>query len=232
MVATYRRALAAVGFAILLSLPSAVFARPRQRNAPSILSGQFWMPIDSLAAQDIVGATDEERFMRLLAAEAGDIFSGLLYGYRWEYTPADPHRGISDRFSLAPIASIASGDPRLRVREAREERQVLYARFDYFPEQWQIDRLYAWRGALPAQSSGSGRAPYIDGIGARNIAYQRAIKEAIRSRLRVVTRNRPYAASGSLLLLEPPRLIVDNGDYIATAKTAINLDQIVPYPFY
>jgi hypothetical protein len=63
---------------------------------------------------DLHTLSKDEMFNRILE-EARYVFSGMVYGFIFSYTPYDRSRGVEEEFLLEPYQWIQRGDPNLQV---------------------------------------------------------------------------------------------------------------------
>ena len=82
---------------------------------------------------------------RKVLEEARVLLSGMVYGWSFDYTPANHARAVSESFSLTPVAQIPWGSPRLRVIETGDVRGEVLGQGELFHE---------WRGERPAHVLG------------------------------------------------------------------------------
>lgn len=181
-------------------------------------------PMESIDSSTEAGALHER-----LLEQARSVLGGMIYGYRFVYTPSDRSRGVADRFELTPLGEIAWGDPRLSVAWVARQERRLAARVAYEMADFQAARRRAWStNALPA-ASGRGDHSLLAGPGARQAALSNAIEQAIRDYARGRIDNKPRELRGEVVIWEPPYTVIGPGTYVTTVKVKLRIDEAVPY---
>lgn len=157
------------------------------------------------------------------------LMGGMLYGWKFTYTPSDKARKVEEYFTLDPIKEISRDDPRFSITELTPAYPKLncWANFtlDDSTQRWE---LY-WGSVLFKNANGRGkgeRKAEIDGV--RN-AYMEAVKDAVRSHARGLEKNKPKEIRGEVLLRDNPRLFADQGWFVADIKVLINIQELTPY---
>jgi len=204
-----------------------------QNLRSDFLVAQLWCELDPLVQEP--GQTyplPQEAAVKQILSEAQFVFGGMLYGFDFVYTPADPARGVAERFELTPVAEIPWGDPRLRVLQTRTDGSRLIASLLYslapFQERWK----QSWDSNLFPTATGRGSGSYYGGFPQKLASYRDAIKEAIRGYLRARVYNRPREVTGEVALQGSPSTIIESGEYFTTVTVKLKLDRIEPYRVY
>jgi hypothetical protein len=218
---------------VLPLLCAATSAVAQTDRGPAYLTETFWVDLEPPVGREGERyPLDQERAVRMLLEEARYVFGGMIYGFEFRYVPSDRRRGVSREFELTPIAEIRFGDPRLSVLSTRVDDMRLIGRLEYRTADFQRSRLAGWMSAAVASVAAEGEEPYWMGHDARVPAIENAIRQAVRTRLRSVTDNKPREATGSVLLLEAPRIYVKSGAYRARVDVKIRVDEIRAYSVY
>jgi len=222
----------AVGLVLLATL--ALVAGPLVAQVPDvpILVVELWSELDPLVFDGSERPLPREAVVERLLDEAVVVLSGMIYGYRFVYVPADPTRRVAERFDLEPYATIVRGDPRLDVFQTWVEESRLYARVSYTLDDRQTGWYRGWTGAANAAATGVGTAPFISGPAAKPLALRDAVRTAIRSHARELVFNRPRRIAGAVLVSEPPRTVVRSGAYETRVSVLLQIDAIEPYEHY
>jgi hypothetical protein len=169
---------------------------------------------------------------RKLLEEARQLFSGMIYGWSFTYTPGDRARRVEESFALAPLAEIPTGSPRLLVRETEVEDSKLWARISYALDADESMRRSAWESNTAALSTGQGGADVILGPAAKRASLNDAIRDAIRLSLDTRYLNKPREITGEVVLWDDPRTIVHSGRYTTTAKVKLVVRELIPYRIF
>jgi len=211
-----------------LSFPSALTAEQQF----DYVTGEFWAELEPMIPQGGDYPLSQDDAIRTVLEEARYVFSGMIYGFRYRYTPSDRARQVNEVFELKPVAQIAEGDPRLRVMSTRREEKRIWIRFRYMLDSAQASWLSAWQSNTISTASGAGEKELWEGPPNKILAIEAAVKQAIRDYLRTQTRNKPRESTGKVLLDDVPRIIMDSGAYHATVTVKVRVDRIVPYQVF
>jgi hypothetical protein len=217
-------------FAILCLLPF-------RAEAQTILNEEFWADMD--APPDFGGLappekdTDSERAaLKRILEEGRYVFSGMIFGFTFSYTPLDRGRNIQEEFSLRPAYEIARGDPGLIVHQTRREGRRIYARLRYrlheFQESWYAGNL----SNLMSSAAGLGDAPVFAGWQEKMNAIQNSVKHAVREYARGRIDNKPLKVAGTVFLSEAPRIEILRGAFHARTHVRLKIDNVVSYGAY
>jgi len=225
----------AVAVVALLSAASSVAGQDRDVILRAEFPVDLASPPSVLAFRDVadpgyVARVPDGEAASALLAEARWTFSGMIWGFSYSYTPSDRARSIDERFELAPLAPEASAAMMPRAVAARLDGTVLYATVEFYPDASQRAELASWK-ASSAAAQGRGRAPFL-APGARRLAVEDAVREALRAYLRQVTHNKPREVRGTVALAAPPRLSLLEGSWVASARVLARVDEIVSYGAY
>ncbi|MFP4564726.1 MAG: hypothetical protein ACLFRY_15605 [Spirochaetia bacterium] len=206
-------------------------------TAPSDLTGEYRTILDPLFTRSLdLTTTPEElqevkdRAVEELLEEVRYLVSGQIYGFTFAYTPLDRARTVEEEFILEPIARIIRGDRNLRVREADIRNDILTVLVRYHLEEFQRSRIERWMTNTLPSSTGAGSADYfLEGSPGRLTAVGEAVKEAVRNYLRKREFNKPKRIEGRVLLLEAPRIFLDEGRYVARVRVKLDVEKILHY---
>ena len=206
-----------------------ILAPPTPEGFPE-LKDPHWTP--AYSANELVQA---------VFTEAVWVFSGMIWGFAFEYTPLDKTRKVSEVFLLQQRGHIQRGSEGLLIYESSVESNTLIVNLLYYPAPHEISEFNAW-GQSPYKSS-QGRAyspafpPIIamqaeERVQARITAMTEAIKEAIREYARGITYNKPRIIRGICGLLSQPRVIITSGQYLAQVTISLHITEIISYGSY
>ncbi len=174
-------------------------------------------------------------------AEASWVFSGIIWGFSFEYTPSDKARKVTESFVLKPRGTITRGSSGLRILETNLERGTLLVNILYYPTTTELSELLAWKQASYKIAQGRAYSPAFppiiaiqaeDRVQARITAMGEAVKEAIRGYARGITYNKPKIIRGTCSLTEQPSVIITSGQYLAQVKIYLQISEIVSYGSY
>ncbi len=215
-----------------------------------VISAEF--PVDLAAPPSVSGFSgvidpayiaripDGEAALAVLA-EARWVFSGMVWGFDYVYTPSDKARAIEELFEIRPRSTEAGVAMDLRPVSARLENTTLVALVAYRPNWIEQRQMASWKNSSAAiQGSGTALAFRNGAEGeqadaqviARRDAVTDAAQEALRAYLRGVTHNKPREVRGSFALAAAPRLFIRAGSWKATVKIYARVEEIIAYGAY
>ena len=200
-------------------------------RAETVLNEEFWAELQPLVVQGEQAVTVDAA-VRLVLEEARYVFSGMVYGFDFSYTPSDLGRKVEEEFSLKLRDEIVLGDPHLSVHQTRTEGSRLFARLRYGLRDFQEDRYRALRSNVMAAHAGAGEASFFKGPKEKISAIEQAVKNAVREYARTRIPNKPKRISGTLVLSAAPRIVIVSGTYRATCVVKLRIDETVPYKVF
>ena len=206
---------------------------------PSVLSyGQdepislrLWCELEPMVQENEDYPLSTEEAQRRTLEEARVILSGMIYGYRFRYTPGDSVRQIDEEFLLDPVAEIRWGDPNLQIADVWIKESLLFVKITYRLEDFQSSRRRAWSSNSVEVSSGVGSHSVFTTTspeGKQN-ALREALKNAVREALRPVVFNKPREVTGEILIWNPPNTVIQSGTYTTRADVKLRVKEIRSY---
>lgn len=235
------------GLALVIVLAAAAMTGAQDRDV--VLRAEF--PVDLAAPPSISpfsGVVDPAYVARVpdgdaaaaVLAEATWVFSGMVWGFDYVYTPSDKARAIAELFSIQSRSAGALRPSSLHVDAVRLDGTSLLATVEFTLDGIARRELDSWKSvSAAAQGSGMARAfqgkseDYASaGLEARREATIAAAREALRTWLRGVTHNKPREVRGSFVLASPPRLVIREGYWVAAVRVYARVDEIVSYGAY
>ncbi len=217
-----------VSIAFLLLNPPGVSA-----SSAEYLEGEFWVELEPfVSAEGDEYPLSRETALRRLLEEARYSFSGMVYGFTFEYVPSDRSRQVEERFVLRPLAEIPWGDRALKVRETRVQDTRLYARIRYDLAEFQVLRLAGWDSNTIPVDRGEGRKNLFLGYREKLRAVEDAVRNGILGHLRARHFNRPREAKGDVLLTAVPRVSIREGAYEAVVGIRLVVRDLEPYRLF
>jgi hypothetical protein len=195
---------------------------------------EVWCELEPMIQESDDYPLSTEAARKRVLEEARALLSAMIYGVQFSYTPSDALRRQAEQFRLTPVAELAWGDPRLRVAEAEVRDARLYARVRYDLQDFQSARRRAWQSNAVPTAGGTGHASLFASAApeGKRRSLEEAFKEAIRNHLRPVLFNKPREVRGELLLWQPPRVVVEAGEYLTAAVIKLRVQEIRAYSFF
>ena len=160
------------------------------------------------------------------------IMEGMVYGWKFSYTPFDKRRAVAEEFELEPLQSILPNDSRLSVTELRPQYPYLYCWVEYRVTDAVALHRTEWVRINYITGKGSGSAERkleIDGI---RQAYRNAALAAVRGYLRKNIKNKPKTVHGEMLIKDNPRLYVSGGKFTAELTVYLHIKEVIPYEIF
>jgi hypothetical protein len=227
-------------FLFLLLLTAFVSPSSAQSEfTDTILQGELWMPFQALNPGELEKRVPDQEKLDALLEEMQTVFSGMVYGWSFNYRPADPDRKVDEFLDVVPLGRIvgSTGDPKtaraLAVSTRLDDKQgILTVNFRYYPAPYESARRAAWASFNLDQAAGIGKAKAVDRLESRLDALRQAVKQAVRNLLRPKVYNRPQEIKGEALLREVPRYSLQAGQYVCDAKFQMRILAIREYPVY
>ncbi|MDR1429809.1 MAG: hypothetical protein LBI85_05920 [Spirochaetaceae bacterium] len=170
--------------------------------------------------------------------EAAMFFSAMLYGWSFEHEIGEQARQIPETFELEELGSVAWGDSRLRVTDARIEGTQFFMWTDYRLDEDQARRMRVWRSGTIRSAHALGYGPVGGPVGIgdwmqiKKTALEDAARAAVRAMLRGSERNRPKHASGYIALDSFPVYRLSSGRWQVSARFRIEITGIIPFSVY
>ena len=118
--------------------------------------------------------------------------------------PRTAPAGLTESFTLTPIAQIQWGNARLKVVETETVDQKLWARASYTMDEAEAARRASWESSTAALSQGEGKASVMKGPEAKGLSFQDAVRDAIRNLLHGTYIDAPRQIIGDVVLWEDP----------------------------
>jgi hypothetical protein len=205
---------------------------------PDTLRGEVWVELEPIYGNraDREYPLGRETASRRALQEAALYFSGMIYGWSFHYDIGERARGIAEDFGIfEPLGEIPWGDPRMTVTDAESRDMKLRIWADYRLNDSQQKRIQLWRTGTVrnAQAMGycpmEGPSPDSDWLNIRHAVLKDAARSAVREMLRSGERNRPKAATGIISLVSFPRFYVDSGQWAASVRFRVQINEIIPF---
>jgi hypothetical protein len=211
-----------------LILPSLALA---QASAPA-LRGEFWADREPVSKEGDPWPVTPEIARQRILDEAAWVYSGLVYGFGYSYTPYDKARGLEERFAVEGLGSIAADSLRLAGGARAPSDYEIRCFVEYRPDESQAALMESYRLDPWKSSQGIGKADILRGVAGRDEAYRDALRAAVRSFLQGLEPNKPRLAKGRVAFERPPSLSVIDGYYVVQARVRVMSTEVLPYGAY
>lgn len=219
---------------LLFSNFSAVFA---QEDLPVYSAELFYIYENSpdfytapaFGKQD---SDEENQNEKEILKEAVFLFSGMLYGFNFEYIPGDKRRGVEEVFEINLINTIPRGDPRLKIRGTRYEDSRTWVSFAYYPDEKMRSWIMYWSSGSVPVIGGKAEGAFFEGYSGKEDAVKKGVKEAVRNYMRKREHNKPQKIEGEFAFAAPPVFSYSGGIYTASVKVKMNIKKVSAYKVY
>ena len=239
---------------LLLFITSYAALGAQERDLP-VYNNEFWFfgeaePLFSLSEDKLssekraagssagssvgssVGRNAAKEKIKEVLEEAVFVYSGMIYGFNFSYTPGDIRRGIDEIFEITPAAVIKAGDPALSARKTRRDGAKTYIQIEYRCVDSQWNWISYWRSSTFPLAGGTAEGSALPGIEGRKEAVSASVKETIRSFMRGRIHNKPRSITGSFVFEEPPVITYMAGLYSASVKIRLEIRDIESYTVF
>lgn len=194
-----------------------------------IIVEEFWCDLEPMVQTGDEFPIPRDVALENLLEEARYVFSGMIFGFSFDYTPSDKIRSVEEQFTLRPIARIPWGDKQLSVVDTRREDKQLIARIRYDIAEYQKPWVSLWQGSSIPTATARGTGNVLKGFEEKIGAVEDGVKEAVRAYLRRRVYNKPKRITGECAFAEPPRIHADAGEYHAKVRIKLKIEEVRPY---
>ena len=167
-----------------------------------------------------------------LESLAAFVLSGMVYGWRFEYAPADSSRDVSAYFALEPLGEISPSSAGFSLSQIERRGTRVSCRAEFAFDEAAANSARLWNSALFKSCRGRGFGERSDETAGIFAAFEAAIQNAIHEHVRTLEKNRPKEIRGEIKLKEEPRISAPSGRFAADAEFLINVKEIVPYTVF
>ena len=160
------------------------------------------------------------------------FLNGMINGWTFDYTPSDKRRRVKEYFEWGELRPFNSQLNPIVYNEPKviDERLVLWASCNRTEAQKLA--FQRWESITHPRLKGVGRAPVGMGFAGIQEASAQAVKNAVHAHWRQIVKNKPKEISGILLLINKPRIYIQEGHYVVDLDFFMETDTMVPYSYY
>lgn len=162
------------------------------------------------------------------------LMEGMLEGWTFDYVPSDKTRQVKEIFEFGKVRPF---DPNINpityhdpIPMEEEGKLLCWASC----ERTQMQQLSyeRWASIIHPKIQGQGKANVEDGFEGIQKAVELAVKDAVREYWRTQTKNKPKEISGTVLLIQDPRIYISEGQYVVDLDFFLQTDRIILYSNY
>jgi len=223
---------AVVFMVIILSVSSLTGYADAPYQGTERLAVNLWWELEPMVSLGGEYPIPRDKAVKNLLEEARKVFSAMIYGYSFVYTPSDKLRKVSEVFKLVPVAELKWGDRQMEVVSTEVKDKKLYAKIVYHLLEYQFLNRSAWSSSALASVSGRGEGNIFKGSGQRDVSFNNAVKNAVSNYLRARVFNKPREIRGEVILWDQPELTVGNGMYITAVRIKLKINKIEAYRIF
>jgi hypothetical protein len=215
----------------LLAVSGTGYAQNVLRGKVTVDSEPVWvaLPGKEGSGQTGVYPLSWSEAQRAALSGAINFFSGMIYGWEFEYEVGEKSRNVAEAFDWTLLGELPFGDVRMIPDKSDREGSILRLWADYEMDTAQAARRGAWLGGQLRVINARGRAGLNED--AQN-SVRDAAKQAVRSLVRGSERERPKTVRGRIALEEFPTITLKDGEWSANAKFFVEIREIQKYKGY
>ncbi len=221
-----------LGLSAALVLLPCFHAGAQESGSRDYFSAVFWIDLAPVSKEGDPWPLGPKEGADRLLDEAAWVFGGMVFGYEFSYTPLDRTRRIEERFDLTPLGTIPKGDMRIVPGAASGDSNELRARIEFHPDAQDLALMEGYSHSPWRPSQGLGYADYMLGHQGRRLAYEDALREAVRSLLRLSELNKPRLVKGRVAFDRIPTIVVSGGRYAVQVRARIEVTELQSYNAY
>lgn len=162
-----------------------------------------------------------------LVEEARYIFSGIIYGFAFKYTPANRKTKRMEAWILTPVSMIPVGDPSLKSHDAQIIGNQLDIHFTYSLSEEQRHRRKRWNTVEFPTISGVGIADAFIETERLQKSIEDALKRGVHNHYSSFLFHKPRTITGWVALTSPPIISFSEGQYTARCEGRIEVSEIL-----
>lgn len=208
-----------------------------QAQTPSIIRNiriPIWAELDAypeLAESDL--STGEYDYPIKSIRELGPfLITGMVYGWKFVYTPLDKARGVEEFFEVTEVQSLDPGRDFISYASPWIQNNRLNCWCEFTRNDFQVQNYMLWSSIQNPVIHGRGYGELSKGFAGLKDAANDALKNAIREYFRVKYKNKPKEISGSVLIREIPTIGIDAGRYVINLDFFMECGRILEYRVY
>lgn len=206
---------------------------PVNGETARVIRAPVWVYLESVPGK----LTEEEILAKTPPVQELDkiarfVLGGMLYGWKFSYTPSDSVRNVSEFFFMEPIKEIPMDDTRFTLLNIKPEYPRLSCWAEFTLDESLSYWTFYWASVLFKTANGRGRGERTEETEGIKTAYTQAVMLAVREYARKLEKNKPKEIVGEVLLRENPRLFADEGYFVADIRVLINMKQLIPYRIF
>jgi hypothetical protein len=198
----------------------------------SLLRAEFWADLSPVPGVGDEWPVSDATARRRMLEEAAWAYSGLIWGFDFEYSPYDKARNIAERFVLTPLGSLKPETLSFAAGARKGFPDQLWSFVEYRPPVVLVELMESYMQNPWKGSQGIGKADMNLGIKGRRAAYEDALRLAVRTHVQGLEPNKPRLVRGRVVFERPPSLALSGGFYTSQVRARVMVVEIQRYKVY
>lgn len=192
------------------------------------------MPADSANASTADSSAQSSGVFDVAVSQLKNVapyfIQGMTYGWKFDYTPSDKARNVSEYFEFTPITGLSETEIKSIVyTKPWIENSDLWCWIEY-PRSDAMQRYYkSWLTIGHPHIKGTGYGKLTDGFDGIQNAAKEALRNAVREYERKIVKNKPKEIFGRVIIDDPPQIGLDAGRYRVTLDFFMETDRMIEY---
>lgn len=160
------------------------------------------------------------------------LITGMVYGWKFVYTPSDKARGVEEYFELTEIQSLDPAKDMIHYASPWIQDNKLNCWCEFTRDEFQVRTYYLWSSIQNPTIHGRGYGDLTKGFDGLKDAANDAVKNAVREYFRTKYKNKPKEITGSVLIRELPIIGISAGRYVINLDFFMECGKITEYKVY
>jgi len=198
----------------------------------SLLRAEFWADLEPVSGVGDEWPVSDATARSRILEEAAWAYSGLIWGFDFEYEPYDKARSIAERFVLTPLGSLKPEALSFAAGSRKVASDQLWSFVEYRPHAALVELMESYMKDPWKGSQGIGKADMNLGIKGRRAAYEDALRLAVRALLQDLEPNKPRLVRGRVAFERVPTMALMGGYYTSQVRARVMVLEILQYKVY
>jgi hypothetical protein len=161
------------------------------------------------------------------------LIEGMVYGWKFAYTPSDISRGVEEFFAFEPILTLSQTDAaRIQYTQPWHENNKINCWVDFELSETMLFLKQQWQSIAYRRVKGRGHAPLVNGFDGIKEAATESLKSAVREYARGILKNKPRELTGNVLVVNSPFIGINAGRYQLELDFFLELTSTVSYRLF
>lgn len=192
----------------------------------------LWAELDAYPGLEDAQDVDSEQYeysIKRLKEVGPFLLSGMVYGWKFSYTPSDKLRGVEEILEVEEIVDFSFAKGLINYTQPWIQNNRLNCWCEYSRNKDQIQNYYFWSSIQNPVTHGRGYGSIYDGFDGLQDAAKDALKDAIRNYYRNTIKNKPKEITGQVLIKDVPTIGIVSGQYVINLDFFLECGKIIEY---